>query len=263
MVASSVGIDISTDPADLDVGSTDNDGIAYNGTGDLSLNNNAILNVLKIVGKNNIWTIDENGLLITKVTTSEGDKYMYGMVSESAEVTLSGTGTLQMGEAVIVFATNTQEIIDELMPINVSVTLTSIEAKGVAVVEKSTAGFTVKELDNGESNATFDWIVIAKRKAITIESSSDMEIIDTESSSDLSGDEISVGEELTQAGEEDETTDSSSSPASDSFEEPLVEEPLTEESQIIEEPADEFASTEEVPETPSEPAQGEELPVEL
>ncbi|MCX6781902.1 MAG: hypothetical protein NTW66_02185, partial [Candidatus Magasanikbacteria bacterium] len=167
-IAAVEGIDLNADPADLNVGGGGG-AIAYSGAGDLNVSGNAILNVLKIVAKNSNWAIDENGLLIAKVTTSQGDKNIYGMASESAEITISGTGTLQMGEVLITFATDTQEIIDESAPLKVNVTLTSIDAKGVAVIEKTVQGFKVKELDGGSSNATFDWMVIAKRKILLSE----------------------------------------------------------------------------------------------
>ena len=58
-----------------------------------------------------------------------------------------------------------KEVVDIDSLIKVSVTLTG-EVNGVFVTEKSYEGFTVKELNNGASNATFDWLVIAKRRAI-------------------------------------------------------------------------------------------------
>ncbi len=250
-VASSAGVDLSVDPELMNIETTSEGSITYNSDSNLSLNNFSITNVKSIISTNNKWTIDENGILISKIITAEGaEKNIYGMTSESAEITLSGTGTLQMGEIFISFATDTKSIIDELEPIKVSVTLTSIDAKGIAVIEKSNEGFKVKELDNGTSNATFDWIVIAKRRAIINESSSEPETIDTKSSSGSPVDESSVDEELTQAGEEDETTDSSSSPAGDSFEEPLAEEPPADEEPSLEEtlPAPEPSAEESTPE---------------
>ncbi|MFA5127371.1 MAG: hypothetical protein WC457_00005, partial [Patescibacteria group bacterium] len=163
-IADAEGIDLDT--GELSV-SGDSGTISYSGSGNLDLSNNALINVSSIVGYNDAWSIDANGSLIAKVTTSEGDKNIYGMTSENAEITLSGTGTLQMGEVVITFATGTQEIIDETSPIKVNVTLTSLDANGIAVIEKSAQGFKVKELGGGTSNATFDWMVIAKRKIQT------------------------------------------------------------------------------------------------
>ena len=133
---------------------------------DLNLNNFSIINVKSIQGASGKWAIDENGLLVAKISTSLGDKSVYNMSSENAEITLSGTGTLQMGEARITFASDTAEMVDATQPIKVSVTLTSLEAKGVAVVEKNEGGFLVKELSGGTSGASFDWIAIVKRRLL-------------------------------------------------------------------------------------------------
>ena len=148
---------------------TDNNGtISYDGTGHLNLSGNALINVSYIASPNNAWAINEYGLLIAKVTTSEGDKNIYGMGSEVAEITLSGTGTLQMGEVVITFATGTREIIDESAIMKVTVT-PSENCNGVFVTDRSAAGFKVVEFNDGTSNAAFDWIVIAKRKMIGLD----------------------------------------------------------------------------------------------
>ena len=49
-------------------------------------------------------------------------------------------------------------------PMRVQVTLTG-DCNGVFVTGKSANGFTVKELMNGKSNATFDWEIACKRKS--------------------------------------------------------------------------------------------------
>jgi hypothetical protein len=155
---------------------TDNNGtISYSGVGHLNLSGNALINVSYISSPNNAWAINEYGLLIARVTTSEGDKNIYGMGSESAEITISGTGTLQMGEVIITFAVGTREIIDENVTMKVTVT-PSENCNGVFVTDRSVAGFKVVEFNNGTSSAAFDWIVIAKRKMIGL----DVEIIPAE-----------------------------------------------------------------------------------
>jgi hypothetical protein len=68
------------------------------------------------------------------------------------------------GEVRITFEPETQEIIDPNVVLKINITLTSGEAGGIYVSEKSASGFVVKELNNGHSNATFDWMVVAKRK---------------------------------------------------------------------------------------------------
>ena len=62
-----------------------------------------------------------------------------------------------------------QDIIDFAQPLKINITLTSGEAKGIFVSEKNIHGFSVKELDSGVSNASFDWMVVAKRKDQTVE----------------------------------------------------------------------------------------------
>lgn len=131
--------------------------------GDLDLAGYSILNIKSIAGKDNKWVIDENGWLINNLKVSTGEKKVYGMSSENAELTLSGSGQLVNGEAMIEFETATKEIISSAVPLKVSATLTS-PANGVYVSEKGDWGFMVKELNNGTSNATFDWVVIARRK---------------------------------------------------------------------------------------------------
>jgi len=125
-----------------------------------------LLNVASVVGSENKWEIDTTGLLKNKISTSEGNKEIYGLTSENIEITLSGNAQLQNGEAMIVFATSTSEIIDDSQPMKVSITLTADEPVITFVKEKSARGFTVKQTGNGMSNATFDWIVIAKRKFV-------------------------------------------------------------------------------------------------
>ena len=54
-----------------------------------------------------------------------------------------------------------QAVIDRTVPLKIMVT-PSGETNGVYVAERSYDSFLVKENDNGQSNAEFDWTVIAK-----------------------------------------------------------------------------------------------------
>ncbi len=157
------GVSINTNPQDLLVEQSGN-GDIHMISQNLNLNGYYIVNAAGIYGKNNQWQIDEEGRFITRVKTSEGDKSLYALQSEKTEYVFSGSGILQNGIAEIVFPTSTREILDPEKTITVSVTLTS-EANGVFITNKSTAGFTVKELLGGEGTATFDWVVIAERKS--------------------------------------------------------------------------------------------------
>jgi hypothetical protein len=98
-------------------------------------------------------------------TASHGPRKLYA--DESAEVYFfdRGGGKLVNGVAVIALDPVWLETvtIDADHPMRVQVTLTG-DCNGVYVAEKTIAGFTVRELRGGVSNATFDWEVAAKRK---------------------------------------------------------------------------------------------------
>ncbi|PIT86498.1 MAG: hypothetical protein COU33_02805, partial [Candidatus Magasanikbacteria bacterium CG10_big_fil_rev_8_21_14_0_10_43_6] len=160
-VAEAGGVDIGANPADLQVVEEAAGGIGRINE-NLNLNGYYISNVAGLFGKNNAWEIDLGGRFITKVETSEGDTSLYALQSQDTEYIFSGSAALTDGKATIEFQQVTQDIIDPDQPIKVSITLTD-DANGVYVSEKSKEGFSVKELLNGKSNATFDWVVIAHR----------------------------------------------------------------------------------------------------
>ncbi|MEK9183343.1 MAG: hypothetical protein AAB849_02435 [Patescibacteria group bacterium] len=138
---------------------------------DLDMIGQSILNLSAIKGKDDKWTINEDGFLIVKVKTKQGEKELYGLQSgQDKELVLSGSAQLENGVQKIEFSLLNQEVIDPDASIKVSVTLTG-EAKGVFVSEKNYQGFTVKELGGGTSNATFDWLVIAKRRSVDYQES--------------------------------------------------------------------------------------------
>ncbi|HRY37012.1 MAG TPA: hypothetical protein P5230_04060, partial [Candidatus Magasanikbacteria bacterium] len=182
------------------------------------------------------------------------EKKLYGMSSENVEITFNGEGRLQSGEARVVFPTEVQELIDENQSIKVNVTLTSLDTvNSIAVINKDKTGFTVKELKNGKSDATFDWFVVAKRKIIDdilVDNSNDeiIEEIPTTTSDDTTPEiivEPTVTEELTT------TTFENVSPE-------VIEEPV-----VIPEPVVETApEVTIVPPTIEEPAPASETPTE-
>lgn len=143
--------------------------------GGLDMAGRHILNVLSVKSKENKWMIDEEGYLVMKVKTKQGDKDLYSLQSgQDKELVLSGSSQLENGLKKIELPLIDQEVIDPTASIKVSVTLTG-EAKGVFVSEKNYQGFTVKELGNGTSNATFDWMLIAKRRPADFQESTDAE----------------------------------------------------------------------------------------
>ncbi|MEO0075539.1 MAG: hypothetical protein ABIK31_05455, partial [candidate division WOR-3 bacterium] len=96
-------------------------------------------------------------------STKMGDKSGFAIISPNVEVVLSGSSSLVNGEARIDFDQATRTALSENIPLKVIVTPTS-ECNGVYISNKSTSGFTIKELSNGRSNATFDWIAIGRIK---------------------------------------------------------------------------------------------------
>ena len=158
--ASGINLDSDEEPGDLTVENTNNQ-LMYTG-GNLDLQNNALVNVAMILGKNNKWKIDEFGNLIQRIVTATGEKEIYGLQSTGKqEIVISGTSTLENGMRRVVLAELDQAIIDHNVPLKISITMSG-ETNGYYVSERNFDSFVVKENGNGQSNAPFDWIVIAK-----------------------------------------------------------------------------------------------------
>lgn len=136
-------------------------------TGDLNMAGNYILNVGKIVGVDEKWSIDENGILKVKLVAEDAsEKEMFGVVSDKVELTLSGSDRLENGTRMVDLSLIDPEFIKNISaetPLKVIVTLTE-PANGVYVAEKTAYSFRVAELNAGTTDAAFDWIVIARRK---------------------------------------------------------------------------------------------------
>jgi len=130
---------------------------------DLNANSYSILNIKRLVGRNGMWEVDEDGRFITRLETSDGQKSLYSIQSAETEYVFSGSAKLQGGVARVDFDVVTREIIDPEKPMKINITLTS-EALGVYMSGKDGSGFVVKEVQGGKSDATFDYVVIATRK---------------------------------------------------------------------------------------------------
>jgi len=130
----------------------------------LDLQNGAIINVATITGAGGKWRIDGEGGGMVKVQTTEGEKEIYGLQSQSMEVVFSSSSQLMDGQVEIKFEPSVSDIINSEKPLKISVTLTSDSGNGIFVANKSATGFVVKELSGGRNNATFDWIVVANKK---------------------------------------------------------------------------------------------------
>ncbi len=161
-LATAQGIDLANGGNDLKVEAPKGQ-LMYQG-GDLNLQGHVLLNVAAITSKDKKWSIDAEGHFITHLTTSVGTQDMFAVQSPTSEFVFSSSSALVAGEARIVFDQGTQDIIDQAQPLKVTVTLTSAGSKGVYVAEKSAQGFVVREIDGSAGTATFDWIVVAKRR---------------------------------------------------------------------------------------------------
>lgn len=86
-------------------------------------------------------------------------------VSESTDqqITFRGTATLNNGTFTIILPPDEAEKIQE-NTLSVQVTPLSAASKGLAVVEKGKASFTVAELMDGKGSYDFDWTLTALRK---------------------------------------------------------------------------------------------------
>ncbi|EKD42977.1 MAG: hypothetical protein ACD_72C00514G0001, partial [uncultured bacterium] len=157
---------------------TNNGKLMYKG-GNLDLNNSLLLNISFI--NTSIFAIDDSGHFVTKLNTTDGLKNMYAMQSPAAEFVFSSSSQLVAGETKIEFDQTIKDIIDPDQSLKITVTLTSNEAKGLFVAEKNNSGFTVKEVKGGSSNASFDWMVVARRKDYTAPIALPVDIIPTTS----------------------------------------------------------------------------------
>ncbi len=89
------------------------------------------------------------------------DNTGFSLTSSDMELVASGSASLVDGKASITFESAFQNAISKDVVLKVIVTPTAY-CNGVYVSDKSTSGFTVAELAEGKSNATFDWIAIGR-----------------------------------------------------------------------------------------------------
>lgn len=115
----------------------------------------------KIIGNGTVSTIVEG--------TTPGDKKVM-FAPEAPEVLFEdyGTASLVAGQANItidpIFAKNIQ--VDANHPLKVFIQLEG-DCKGVYVTNKTANGFSVRELQSGNSNVDFSWHIVANRKDVT------------------------------------------------------------------------------------------------
>jgi len=146
---------------------------SINMEGNLYMNANDILNVGSIHGIQDRWTIDEDGRFYTEgdyvvaIESYQGEMVeTHAVLSPENKIVVTGVGQLSSGATEIAFEDHSpvfNDIISTTEDYRVYVTLTD-QANGVYVTDKTNGSFRVVELMNGNSDATFDWMVEAYRK---------------------------------------------------------------------------------------------------
>jgi len=242
--------------------------------GDVDLNGFSLLAVRSIKGLNEKWEIDEDGRFTTKVETSEGSKTLYALQSENDQYVFSGKGTLVNGKTRIDFDETIREIVNTEKHMSINLTLRD-KAKGIYVSEQDDRGFVVEEIEDGKSEANFDWMIFATRKNaddILNEEPEEEEPVEepvepaNEPEAPVEeGDPVEgvQGEEKPVA-EEDGPVVEEPAPANEENEAPPVEEPVQEENQppVEEAPAQEEVARVQEPEVPVENPAPVEVPAE-
>jgi hypothetical protein len=129
--------------------------------------------VVAIAGLDGLWTIGVDGTFSTQASydvvielENEEVATTHATLSREHKITLSGTGTLTNGTALISFEDIDplfNDITSELAPVRVLVTLRG-PANGIYVLSADAQGFVAQETMGGTSGAAFDWYVEAYRK---------------------------------------------------------------------------------------------------
>jgi len=137
---------------------------AYLYSGGSSTNSSYAFAGARIGGTN--YKIIGNGTVSTIVEGADGtDKVMFA--PEAPEVLFEdyGSGQLSNGNAIISIDPNFSKnvVVNDAHPLRVFIQLEG-ECNGVYVADKTIDGFRVTELNNGNSNVSFSWHIVANRK---------------------------------------------------------------------------------------------------
>lgn len=124
-----------------------------------------------IYAKNNAgswagWFVGDLGCTGAKpavIKTSKGQEALYALEGPDVEFYCSGSGYLKNGIVTVEFERLFKEAISTDIDLQVVVSPTD-ECNGIYVASKTHNDFVAKELMGGNSNASFDWIAIARRK---------------------------------------------------------------------------------------------------
>jgi hypothetical protein len=141
--------------------------------GGLYMGGNDVLNIGRLVGLANLWSIEADGTIKTAatiktiITSYQNEKVETAAVTSAGGVfvTLVGTSELQNGLAVVDFekidpAFN--DITSTIAPINIVVTPNG--PVSLYVSEKNNNGFTIKQINGADTGVSVDWIATAYRK---------------------------------------------------------------------------------------------------
>ena len=178
--------------------------------GGLYMGGNDILNVRRLTGMSNRWSIEEDGTIKTEstlktiITSYQNEKIETTAVTSSGGtlITLVGSAELQNGEAIISFEDidpNFNDITSTTEPIRVIITPNG--PVSLYVSDKNNNGFTVKQIAGNNTNTSFDFMVTATRKGFeptTVEIIPEIaDIFETPSESTSNIEEDEVTEEIT------------------------------------------------------------------
>ena len=111
---------------------------------------------------NGVIVSQAGAAMMTELATRQGARTVTSPLVLGAELHLSGHGTLRGGKAKVTFA-DAADMIVSTAPYVAIVTPTGA-CKGMFVSHKQAEGFEVQELAGGNSDAGFDWIVIAPKR---------------------------------------------------------------------------------------------------
>lgn len=141
--------------------------------GGIYMGGNDILNIRRLAGIANRWTIDEDGTIKTEgtiktiINSYQNEKIETSAITSSAGVfvTLVGTAELSNGIAIVEFEKvdpKFNDIISITAPINVIATPNG--PVSLYVSQKDHNGFTINQINGSDSNISVDWMVSAYRK---------------------------------------------------------------------------------------------------
>ncbi|MBU1705414.1 tail fiber domain-containing protein, partial [Patescibacteria group bacterium] len=140
--------------------------------GMIYMHGNDIVNIGRLAGLNNHWSIEPDGtiktdkLLKTVITSYQNEMVeTTAVTSTDTVITLSGSSELQNGQATITFEdikAEFNDITSTTAPIYVVVTPNG--PASLYVSSKDHNGFTVEQINGNDSGITFDWLVTAYRK---------------------------------------------------------------------------------------------------